>query len=492
MIGKRAPLQEVLFVAGSMRSFIPDDHILVQVDRVLDLSWLEDEVRGCYCEENGRPSIAPEAALRLMLAGLFQGITQDRKLMREAQVNLAIRWFAGYALDEKLPDHSSLTRIRQRWGAERFRRIFRRTVEQCVAHGLVSGETLHVDATLIRADVSWRSLTRAHVERVIEENGEEEGDDGPQSRDGRGSVRRKKWSRTDPDATMTTGSHGERLEPRYKQHTAVDDASGVVVDAEVTTGETSESRQLVEQVGRAEFVTGQPVEMVTADAGYGHGRNYEALEARGTEAVVKPQRSSEKSRGVPLSRFRYDPRHRRVRCPGGRVLLPVRTTEKGTWYCASSRDCRSCPLRARCVPRTATRRTVLIVHGYDALLRARRRRGQWDERWRRAWERHWWMIEGIHGEAKAQHGLARAARRGLGNVRIQAYLTAAVINLKRLVKHVAAPHPHGVGGLQSVVDGSSASAILHRLCPLRLAHTLRMLLACAVAQSRLAFSLDAR
>ena len=51
-----------------------------------------------------------------MLAGYFQGIVHDRKLMREAQVNLAIRWFAGFRLDESLPDHSSLTKIRQRWG----------------------------------------------------------------------------------------------------------------------------------------------------------------------------------------------------------------------------------------------------------------------------------------------------------------------------------------------------------------------------------------
>jgi IS5 family transposase len=53
--------------------------------------------------------------------------------MREAQVNLAIRWFIGYALHEPLPDHSSLTRIRQRWGAERLRQLFERTVQACIA-----------------------------------------------------------------------------------------------------------------------------------------------------------------------------------------------------------------------------------------------------------------------------------------------------------------------------------------------------------------------
>ena len=67
-----------------------------------------------YCAHNGRPGIDPEVAVRLMLAGLLLGIVHDRKLMREAQVNLAIRWFIGYGLHEDLPDHSSLTRIRQR------------------------------------------------------------------------------------------------------------------------------------------------------------------------------------------------------------------------------------------------------------------------------------------------------------------------------------------------------------------------------------------
>ncbi len=61
-----------------------------------------------------------------MLAGFFHGIVSDRKLLREAQVNIAIRWFVGYGLDDQLPDHSSLTRIHQRWGVERCRRVFER------------------------------------------------------------------------------------------------------------------------------------------------------------------------------------------------------------------------------------------------------------------------------------------------------------------------------------------------------------------------------
>ena len=88
MIGRQDRWQEDLFVAGSLSSLIPEDHILKQVDKFLDLSWLREEVKDLYCCDNGRPGIDPEAAVRLMLAGFFQGIVHDRKLMREAQVNI--------------------------------------------------------------------------------------------------------------------------------------------------------------------------------------------------------------------------------------------------------------------------------------------------------------------------------------------------------------------------------------------------------------------
>ena len=162
MLGRKERNQLELFITGSLRQLIPDDHVLARVDRALDLSWLTEEVADCYCLDDGRPGVDPEVAVRLMLAGLLLGIVHDRKLMREAHVNIAIRWFIGYALHEALPDHSSLTRIRQRWGAERFRKIFKRTVEACLKAKIVTAEVVHIDASLIRANVSWE-LSLIHI-----------------------------------------------------------------------------------------------------------------------------------------------------------------------------------------------------------------------------------------------------------------------------------------------------------------------------------------
>jgi len=399
----------------------------------LDLSWLRDEVKDLYCCDNGRPGIDPEAAVRLMLAGFFQGIVHDRKLMREAQVNIAIRWFAGYRLDEKLPNHSSLTKIRQRWGEEHFKKIFEKTIQSCIDAGLVSGETIHIDATLIRADVSWESLTKEYVETVIKENELESDKPAGPGRPRKTARSPKKRSKTDPDATMTTSSHSFRMEPSYKQHSAVDSANGIIVDVDVTTGEQSEGSQLPEQIERIESNTGKKVKTVSADSGYAHGKNFQLLEEKDIDAIIPPQKENSKPRCLPLRRFKYDSKNKIVKCPAGKTMERSSKSEKGWTYRARAKDCRKCRLAKRCLRENVRSRTVMISYGYAALLRARRRKVKADEKDKLLYMRHRGLVEGIHGEAKTQHGLRRAVRRGLSNVAIQAYLTAAVINLKRLV-----------------------------------------------------------
>jgi len=443
MLGKQ-DRQEKFTIIGSLRKLIPDDHILVRVNKVLDLSWLREEIGELYCETNGRPSIDPESAVRLMLAGFFQNIVHDRALMREAHVNIAIRWFAGFGLEDTLPDHSSLTRIRQRWGAKRFKDIFKRTVQSCADRGLVDGKTVHVDATLIRADVSWESLSTEYAEQVLEENIGEDYPPEPSSkaaskkrgRPGKKSVKKKKRSTTDPDATMATTRKDQRLEPTYKQHTAVDDKAGVVVDVELTTGEANEGEQLSNVIEQVEKATGVKIETLTGDGGYAHAKNYALLEGRKTDAVIPPQKPVQKRGRIPLSRFKYDGRHKAVRCPAGKKLLRSSRQKNGWIYRARPADCRACALRSRCFSATAYSRTVLIVDGYEALMRARRRKLRWGVREKSLYTRHKWRAEGAHAEAKTRHGLQRAVRRGMENVAIQAYITAAVMNLKRMAAFI--------------------------------------------------------
>ena len=117
---------------------------------------------------------------------------------------------------------------------------------------------------------------------------------------------------------------------------------------------------------------------------------------------------------------------------GGKKLTRRTPVANGWHYRGDRSTCGCCPRRAECVPASASVRIIFIANGHEALLRARRRRARWDSDTINWYKRHCWRVEGIHGEAKQQHGLARAARRGMDNVSIQAWLTAAAINLKRL------------------------------------------------------------
>src|SRR5207249_4298136 len=95
------------------------------------LSFVRELVRDRY-EEGGRPSIDPVVFFKLHLIAFFEGITSERRLMEAAAMNLAHHWYLGYDLDELLPDHSSLSKIRSRYGVEAFQRFFERIVELCM------------------------------------------------------------------------------------------------------------------------------------------------------------------------------------------------------------------------------------------------------------------------------------------------------------------------------------------------------------------------
>src|SRR5260221_12865970 len=134
-------------------SLVPQDHFYRHVGRTLDLSFVREFVHKTYAG-GGRPSIDPVVFFKLQLVMYFDGIRSGRQLMCHAADRLSVRWYVGYDLGEPLPDHSSLTRIRTRYGVEVFRRFFEQIVEQCQQAGLVWGRELYIDGTKVQANAS--------------------------------------------------------------------------------------------------------------------------------------------------------------------------------------------------------------------------------------------------------------------------------------------------------------------------------------------------
>ena len=157
MLGPVKPRHLDRAIAVSLEDLIPQDHFYRHLETKLDLSFVRDWTRELYAER-GRPSIDPVVFFKLQLIMFFEGIRSERRLVETASLNLAHRWYLGYALDEARPDHSSLTRIRQRLGIEFFERFFERVGDLCQDAGLVWGRELFFDATKVVANADVDSL----------------------------------------------------------------------------------------------------------------------------------------------------------------------------------------------------------------------------------------------------------------------------------------------------------------------------------------------
>ena len=117
MQGKQRYIQ-ALFVSLDLDQFIPVDHRLRSIDRILDFSFIRPLTKNLYCQRDGRPSIDPVVFFKMQVIKYLYGISSDRQLCADIHVNLAYRWFLRLPIEEKVPDHSSLTKIRDRLGED--------------------------------------------------------------------------------------------------------------------------------------------------------------------------------------------------------------------------------------------------------------------------------------------------------------------------------------------------------------------------------------
>lgn len=157
--------------AVSLEDLVPQDNFYRQLEEYLDLSFIHEFVSPFY-SDIGRPSIDPVVFFKLQLIAFFEGIRSERQLMEMVNLNLAHRWYIGYDLGEEVPDHSSLTKIRERYGLEVFQRFFEHIVELCIQARLVWGEELYFDSTKVRANADIDAMVN-RVEREANQHVEQ-------------------------------------------------------------------------------------------------------------------------------------------------------------------------------------------------------------------------------------------------------------------------------------------------------------------------------
>lgn len=158
-----------------MEDLVPKDHLLREIDRYIDFSFIDDIVRDYYCKDNGRPPVNPRVLFKMLFIGYLYGIRSERQLVKEIDVNIAYRWFLGYSLSDKIPDHSTISRNRiERFkGTDVFQKIFDKIVLLAMNENLVSGKVLYTDSTHLKANANKRKFVEQQVEKSVKDYVEE-------------------------------------------------------------------------------------------------------------------------------------------------------------------------------------------------------------------------------------------------------------------------------------------------------------------------------
>jgi transposase len=461
----------------SLDQLVPADHFYRHLEAKLDLGFIRELVAGCYAT-GGRPGVDPVVFFKLHLVMFFEGIRSERQLIRVAADRLSVRWYLGYDLVEALPDHSSLTKIRQRFGLAVFRRFFEAVVEQCHAAGLVWGKELYFDATQVKANASLDSIAprfavESHLGEVFTDDpaeaaSPEEGEGQPielpaaitraerdqlaraneerhdwLARDGapdrtivRDGYRRRsdfEASMTDPDAALMAHKKGG-LHFGYHDHYAVDGGKArIILEVLVTPADVMENLPFLDMLWRARFRWRLRPDRVTGDTTYGTVENIVAVEDQGVRAYVPLPDFDRRTPFYGASRFTYDPERDEYRCPEGQVLRrrKVKYTEGVVVYRAEAATCNACPLKAACTESAQGRSVHRSLYAeYLDRVRAYHRTAAYEKAMgkRKVW------VEPLFGEAKDWHGLRRFRLRGLWKVNAEALLIATGQNLKRLLQ----------------------------------------------------------
>jgi transposase len=466
MMGRREVGQGQFFYEFDLDQVVPPDHLVRQIDGVLDLSWVHEELAPYY-SHTGRPSIDPVLLIRMLIVGYVFAIRSERRICAEVQVNLAYRWFCKLGIEDRIPDHSVFCRAR----LERFResdalrRVFEGVVAMCIAAGLVGGEAFSVDASLIKADVdkkkrvpgdqpmAWPSTeeasraVREYLTALDAARSDEESRDGDGDGSSSGGDRRKppkEVSLTDPQATWIARPG---IDPffAYDANYLIDNKAGIIIDAEGTRAnravEIAVTQTMVDRVRRRFDL--QPLRLA-GDTVYGAVRLLKWLVDRKITPHVPVWDKSARPDGT-FSRadFVFDRERNIYICPGGAKLTSTGNIDQGhiVYYRANKNDCSICSLKPKCttaVMRKVTRDVhedvrdqVRALADTDAFHQSRRERKK---------------VEMRFAHMKRILRLDRLRLRGLGGARDEVLLTATAQNLRRLVKLLSRAPPLSTAG----------------------------------------------
>ena len=281
-----------------------------QLDALLASIGFDDQVR-TLCQPSyriggpGHPGVDPAVYMKMLLIGFFENLKSERAIEARCADSIMLRRFLGYPLNERVPDHTTLSVIRRRIPVDAFEKAFVLLHPLLASMGLLRGAHIGVDTSVIDANASMRNLRnrissekyRAYVKKLAKEEGVDIDDEAAVSRFDRWRKGRKtsndEWQNPhDPDAKIGPTKHGS-TRMIYKPEHVVDMETGAIIDARILLGDTADTADVAGRIADAEAraitalpVDELPIETATADKGYHSAAEIEKIEGSGIAANI--------------------------------------------------------------------------------------------------------------------------------------------------------------------------------------------------------------
>lgn len=498
MQGKKV-YQEKLFNNFSLSSRVPDHNFYRRLRGAFDFNFLYQLTEGFY-GSSGQKSIDPVVFFKLCLVGYLENIISDRKLISHCSMRLDIMYFVGYDIDEEFPWHSTISRTRQLFPESVFESVFTKVLSLCIEKGMVSGHTQTIDSAPVKANASMDTLElkvpeedlEAHLRRVRHISAMDKQQPLRQSKEDKSSKaqrsisasqkeldaiksRTKRWSKdqdqrpgagnkgskytsnkthyspTDPDARISV-KPGKARKLNYLSQLSVDIAHHVITDIQAYHADGKDNQQLSDIVKRLQRRLWREQLVVTncvADTGYSSGENYAFLESRGLRSFIPPHGTY---KGGP-DNFKYVKDGDYYLCPTNeiipfkKVFLDSRTQTKKKSYRASSKICKGCYLRERCLGKV-NEKQFTVTYYREEYERNNRRVESKEGRYLKSKRQS--TVEPVFGTLTQFMGLRKINTIGLKQANKVMHLSAIAYNLKKYLKFEQKRVKSGAGLLDFV------------------------------------------
>jgi len=430
----------------SIEDMVPAEHILRDIERAISFDFIYDEVKELYCLDNGRPSIDPVVLLKIVLIQFLFGIRSMRQTIKEIEVNMAYRWFLGYGMTERVPHFTTFGKNYERRFADSgiFEKIFEQILLEAVRCKFVDAREVFIDATHIKASANKKKAINQSVKVQAKHYHDELMSEIAKDREAHGKkplkdkhdddapppTKNTKVSTTDPECGLFHKGEHEKVFA-YTAHTACD-KYGFILGCEVSPGNVHDS-VMFDELYHNVLAKFPEVQITALDSAYKTPWILKQIFDSGRKAATPYKAPMTKKGFFKKYEYMYDEYYDCYLCPENQVLRYSTTNRDGyREYKSDSKICQSCPSRHKCTHSKSFQKVVTRHVWADYLELAEDVR--LSPLGKEAYARRKETIERVFADAKEKHLMRYTHYRGLARLRMQALLTFACMNLKKLVK----------------------------------------------------------